>query len=348
MREKEEILNNTSNYNIKKEFYPLHEILKDNHGNIIDNKSLVSLDTADLLKFRAIKIKKKMFNNSRSNNNLKLNTIHQKLTLEEDEDVVYSQKDFIYPRKQIIKLAILNKMILIKEEQIMNILSSFKDFQKAQPVVIISGIKSENSIGFLTSIVRIVRNSDAVLIDSGIKSGLEELCERNSVKLFGVFPEKMVSFPKLEPGYDEENVQTGGHTHLVMINSNNNGKEYDKWGSESLVKFQFAQGISVGSQERRNSWDKFFGPCKKIQICFGNSDNCINDILEAGQMGLVVIVVSGSTLTNNIIRYIRQKKTFNNNKIEKIIDNGHFYIQDNEKTQEMAGFLQFFQTISPF
>jgi SLOG in TRPM, prokaryote len=66
-------------------------------------------------------------------------------------------------------------------------------------------------------IARAAFNTGAVLIDSGIGSGLEKFCIRKGLKLVGVCPGSQISYPKLSDLHRKPNELTTGHTHLIIL-----------------------------------------------------------------------------------------------------------------------------------
>lgn len=110
------------------------------------------------------------------------------------------------------------------------ILSKFK-FEEPLPVVIFAGAK-ENSRGkFFAGIARACFRTDAVIIDSGIESGIELFALRKSkyinffellnqmkdLKLIGVAPEKLIRFPKINSTAKDAFELTNGHSQLFLL-----------------------------------------------------------------------------------------------------------------------------------
>ena len=63
------------------------------------------------------------------------------------------------------------------------------------PVIMLVGVDNENHARTLSSVVRAAFNTDAVIIDNGLHSGIEILAHRRGVKLIGVCPELHITYP---------------------------------------------------------------------------------------------------------------------------------------------------------
>lgn len=123
-------------------------------------------------------------------------------------------------------------------------MEAFK-INEALPSIILAGARESNRGKLLAGVSRAAFRSDAVIIDSGVSTGIESYCLRRSkilclisdVKLFGVFPEAQISLPKINPTQRELNELTNGHTHLFMDCS----KDAKEWGVEAKAKYQIAK-----------------------------------------------------------------------------------------------------------
>jgi len=148
---------------------------------------------------------------------------------------------------------------------------NFSDFKHPQPVIVLSGARNSDRKNLLIAISRIARRTDAVIIDSGVKSGIEHACENLELKLAGVFPENQVTMPKVGATVIPETDLTAGHSHLFMIPKNEETGDYEKWGSESRIRFMIADAISKGDRE---SIEKKFNKCKIVVVCMGDDLSC--------------------------------------------------------------------------
>jgi hypothetical protein len=68
------------------------------------------------------------------------------------------------------------------------VLARFK-IAENNPVILMIGNDGDERGRILAGMVRAAHNTDAVIIDNGLKSGIEQLSIKRGVKLIGVCPE---------------------------------------------------------------------------------------------------------------------------------------------------------------
>lgn len=157
---------------------------------------------------------------------------------------IYKMYNFTFPgvSGKVAKMTKVNKMNLVTEEILLDILKKFK-FEDPNPVVVISGgrdIDVKRS-KFLGGIARAAFNTDAVVIDSGVGCGIEYYCARRNIRLFGVVVENETIIPKMNKNEKTNtNELAYGHTHLFMIND----KSFNRWGHEAGTKMMIAENIA--------------------------------------------------------------------------------------------------------
>lgn len=72
-------------------------------------------------------------------------------------------------------------------------------FTKPTPVVILAGAYTQRAGKTLAGVCRAALRTDAVIIDSGVGSGIEKFCIRKNVPLIGVCPENEIKYPRINP-----------------------------------------------------------------------------------------------------------------------------------------------------
>ena len=117
-------------------------------------------------------------------------------------------------------------------------------FVEPIPVIILAGAMSERAGKVLAGVARAAFRAGACIIDSGIGSGIEKFCMRKSVPLIGVCPENEISYP-VNSSQKMENELTNGHTHFILIGSDETKQKY-KWGEEAKLKAEVAKRIAKG------------------------------------------------------------------------------------------------------
>jgi hypothetical protein len=89
--------------------------------------------------------------------------------------------DFIFPGGKLSKLCKIKSSKNI-EKQLPKILEAFK-FKEAVPSLVIAGSRDKNRGKLLAGVARSAFRSDAVILDSGVASGIEKYCLRRSKNL---------------------------------------------------------------------------------------------------------------------------------------------------------------------
>lgn len=147
----------------------------------------------------------------------------------------YKLFDFIFPGGKVASLCRIEKMIDFENAAMESTLKKFK-FSKPIPVVVLTGARDSGRPNFLEGVSRAAFRSDAVIVDSGTKNGIERSVLRQNLKLIGVFPNEMISLPVLGGKTELPDQLTNGHSHLFMITD----KLYQKWGNEAKLKMKIA------------------------------------------------------------------------------------------------------------
>jgi hypothetical protein len=95
----------------------------------------------------------------------------------------------------------------------------------------------------LAGVCRAALRTDAIILDSGVGSGIEKFCIRKNVPLVGVCPENEIKYPRINPTKRKDNELTNGHTHFFMIGDQRDGGKNFKWGQEAGLKYEIASRI---------------------------------------------------------------------------------------------------------
>lgn len=97
-------------------------------------------------------------------------------------------------------------------------LDKFK-YTEMTPVINIIGAMEKGRGKFYAGIARAAFNTDAVIVDNGLASGLEKFTLRRGVKLIGIAPEGEIKFPKINPSQVDGTELANGHTHLFLVST---------------------------------------------------------------------------------------------------------------------------------
>jgi len=131
-------------------------------------------------------------------------------------------------------------------------------------------------------------NTNAIIIDSGLNTGVEKFCIRKNIHLIGVAPETMIEYPILNPEAFSNKMLTNGHTHFILIP----GEKY-KWGDEFKFKVSFAERLASGRKS-------FSYKSKVVGVILGNIPNCENEISLFIEKNWPLILIEDSEFSQKI------------------------------------------------
>lgn len=119
-----------------------------------------------------------------------------------------------------------------------------------------------------------------------------------------------------------------------------------RWSHESKFRFSLASTLAQGKFSAKYAGNP---RCKIVVVLLGDNDECLGDLELANDMKLPVIVTRGSELCEEIIKYF----TVEGYELQKpylfrYLQNGHFYILGSNNSEEIASFLHFFLTVTPY
>lgn len=80
----------------------------------------------------------------------------------------------------------------------------------------------------------------------------------------------------------------------------------------------------------------------------GDITEWISDVKIAVENNLPIILVKGTDICDKMIGYINEKTKFYNAEMEDLLEKGHFYALESEKSEDMAAFAHFFLTVTPY
>jgi hypothetical protein len=156
----------------------------------------------------------------------------------------------------------------------------------------------------LAGVARAAARTDAIIIDSGLGTGIEKFCMRRDLPLIGIAPENEVRYPRINSTFKKEIELTNGHTHFLLIGDNEDDaraqgripKRYF-WGDEAHTKIEFAKRLSVGRQKKN-------GPpaCKIVLVCIGDNALCHKEMEEAVANKIPMIIVEGSGFVDRVLK----------------------------------------------
>jgi len=79
-----------------------------------------------------------------------------------------------------------------------------------------------------------------------------------------------------------------------------------------------------------------------------NIEEWIDDIKIAVARKLPIILVKGNDICDKMIAFINEKTKFYNSEIEELLGKGHFFALESNKSEDIAAFLHFLLSVTPY
>lgn len=136
------------------------------------------------------------------------------------------------------------------------------------PVINLIGARECGRGKFYAGIARAAFNCDAVVIDSGISTGIEKYAIRRGVKLIGVAPENEIKYPKINPTFQDPLELSNGHTHLFLLNNQENDFV---WSQEVWFKSELAVKVAEGRGPKGSKRTDGRPRCKIVNVLLGDT-----------------------------------------------------------------------------
>ena len=158
------------------------------------------------------------------------------------------------------------------------------------PVICIIGGNTNRKNKLMAGLSRAALNCRALIIDSGIQTGIEKFCLRKNLNLIGIAPENQIEYPKNNNEFSNK-ILTNGHTHFILL-----GKDDKKliWGDEIKFKINFIERIIKG---KKGAFDY---QCKVVGIVLGNVPNCLDECLKFVEKNWPLVLIEDSDLSQEI------------------------------------------------
>lgn len=183
------------------------------------------------------------------------------------KDDLWKAYDFLFPGGKLAKLIKVTN-IYKKNLPVREMLDKLK-YTECTPVINIVGGMEKGRGKFYAGIARAAFNTDAVIVDNGLASGLEKFTLRRGVKLIGIAPEGEIKFPKINPSQVDPMELANGHTHLFLVSNYSlipdNPEKDLHWGGEVQFKIDACLRIAEGAKPKKNF------RCKIVSILMGDS-----------------------------------------------------------------------------
>ena len=185
-----------------------------------------------------------------------------------DTKDLYNFHDLIVPGGKNASLCLVNEPFN-KNLRVSDIADHFK-FIEPQQVIVLIGANTRRKVKLFAGISRAALNTRAVIIDSGLQTGIEKFCLRKNLTLIGIAPENKIEYPKINPEEFSNSLLTNGHTHFILLGKDDKSLN---WGQEAKFKVNFAERLANG---RKGAYQY---KAKVVGVILGNIPNCVDECL---------------------------------------------------------------------
>ena len=206
-----------------------------------------------------------------------------------DTKDLYHFHDLIVPGGKNASLCLVNEPFN-KNLRVSDIADHFK-FIEPQQVIVLIGANTRRKIKLFAGISRAALNTRAVIIDSGLQTGIEKFCLRKNITLIGIAPENKIEYPKINPEEFSNSLLTNGHTHFILLGKDDKSLN---WGQEAKFKVNFAERLANG---RKGAYQY---KAKVVGIILGNIPNCTDEVLMFMEKKWPLILIEDSDFSQFI------------------------------------------------
>ena len=200
-----------------------------------------------------------------------------------DTKDLYHFHDLIVPGGKNASLCLVNEPFN-KNLRVSDIADHFK-FIEPQQVIVLIGANTRRKVKLFAGISRAALNTRAIIIDSGLQTGIEKFCLRKNITLIGIAPENKIEYPKINPEEFSNSLLTNGHTHFILLGKDDKNLN---WGQEAKFKVNFAERLANG---RKGAYQY---KAKVVGIVLGNIPNCTDEVLMFMEKKWPLILVEDS------------------------------------------------------
>jgi len=200
-----------------------------------------------------------------------------------DNKDFFNFHDLIVPGGKNASLCLVNEPFN-KNLRVSDIADHFK-FIEPQQVIVLIGANTKRKIKLFAGISRAALNTRAIILDSGLQTGIEKFCLRKNITLIGIAPENKIEYPKINPEEFSNTLLTNGHTHFILLGKDDKSLN---WGQEAKFKVNFAERLANGRK------GAFQYKAKVVGVILGNIPNCVDECLMFMEKKWPLILVEDS------------------------------------------------------
>lgn len=206
-----------------------------------------------------------------------------------DSKDLFTFHDLIVPNGKNAKLCLVNdpfnKLLRVTE------IADHFSFYEPSPVIVLIGANTKRKVKLFAGLSRAALNCRAIIIDSGIQTGVERFCLRKNIELIGIAPESQIEYPKKDPEPFSNTLLTNGHSHFILLGKDDKNI---KWGQEAKFKVNFAERLANGRKGAYSYKSKVVG------VILGNIPNSLDEIMMFVERKWPLILIEDSELAQKI------------------------------------------------
>ena len=206
-----------------------------------------------------------------------------------DNKDFFNFHDLIVPGGKNASLCLVNEPFN-KNLRVSDIADHFK-FIEPQQVIVLIGANTKRKVKLCAGISRAALNTRAIILDSGLQTGIEKFCLRKNITLIGIAPENKIEYPKINPEEFSNTLLTNGHTHFILLGKDDKNLN---WGQEAKFKVNFAERLANG---RKGAYQY---KAKVVGVILGNIPNCVDECLMFMDKKWPLILVEDSDFSQFI------------------------------------------------
>ncbi|OMJ95259.1 hypothetical protein SteCoe_1475 [Stentor coeruleus] len=242
---------------------------------------------------------------------------------EEKQEAAWTLNDLLFPGGKISKLCRITNP-KSKDIKISEILKR-SGIAENNPVILLSGVEGEKRSGLLVGIARAAYSTDAIIVDNGLKNGIETACYRKKVKLIGVCPEEMIVYPTKASTGDRLGELSAGHSHLIVMGTKGDGM---RW--EYVVSFK----LEVCNRIRYGRGGQGSLPCRALCVVVGDNTGCIWEAERALKADMTLLVLEASPVGRDIVSFLKNQSSNLPETFKSLLKKGEVYIFPETGTAE--------------
>ena len=206
-----------------------------------------------------------------------------------DNKDFFNFHDLIVPGGKNASLCLVNEPFN-KNLRVSDIADHFK-FIEPQQVIVLIGANTKRKVKLFAGISRAALNTRAIILDSGLQTGIEKFCLRKNITLIGIAPQNKIEYPKINPEEFSNTLLTNGHTHFILLGKDDKNLN---WGQEAKFKVNFAERLANG---RKGAYQY---KAKVVGVILGNIPNCVDECLMFMDKKWPLILVEDSDFSQFI------------------------------------------------